>query len=281
MASDWRLDWGPSLPHAPACQAGMGAFPLPEIQGASCHDLRRAPSGPLCKTDSEVMNNSAADQGDIARARSRRRYWPAGTKRALAAGRTLRTQNPDLAGRAYDEGPGPSFHRHEVKPALQKISDMRLISIFEAHQEYAMVGARSKSPQVRKIQVLGHEKATLCLRGFPHEGIACSAKPLLWDRMDIVTQGPEPRSCTPGNVFIQFDSHATVVGRGPGAGAGRSSTAEAAANAMHARTCASVSPWNSSRMVSMVSPLARKASTMRRGILVPLRIGCPAQMSGS
>jgi hypothetical protein len=59
---------------------------------------------------------------------------------------------------------------------------------------------------------------------------------------------------------------------------GKSSSAEAAANAIAAWISKGLRPEKSARIASGVSPAARLASTVRGVTLVPLKTGSPPQM---
>ena len=79
------------------------------------------------------------------------------------------------------------------------------------------------------------------------------------------------------DVLVQLDSHPKD---GAGLG-GKSSAADAAANAIAARTCSTVRDGNALRMVSVESPSARLARTVRNVTRVPLKTVCVPQIFGS
>lgn len=102
-----------------------------------------------------------------------------------------------------------------------------------------------------------NEEATFTLGCCPHHVIVAPAQPLIEHRVDVETKRGEPGRGRPRQIFVKLQSQATFAFGGMGLGAGRSSAAEAAANAMTARTSSSVRLGNSARMVAAVSPWAR------------------------
>src|SRR5439155_10044912 len=93
---------------------------------------------------------------------------------------------------------------------------------------------------------------------------------------DLVTQLGEDRGKPGGQVLVELDVHG-LLGI---PGTGMSSCADAAANAMAARTSSSVRVGKSSSTSSVVAPSARLASTLRSVTRVPFRTGSPPQTFG-
>src|ERR1700733_7040787 len=104
-----------------------------------------------------------------------------------------------------------------------------------------------------------------------------SGERLLVDSVHIVTDVIQ-QDCKPnGEILVQLDLH-RISGT---AGKGKSSSADAAANAIAAWTSSSFRLGKSARISSGRSPSARLARTVRRVTRVPLNTGSPAQILGS
>lgn len=80
-----------------------------------------------------------------------------------------------------------------------------------------------------------------------------------------------------GQIFIQFDFHATDGAPGNG----KSSCTDAAANAMTALTCCSVNVGKLSTICFTESPSANDASTVRKVTRVPRKTASPPHIFGS
>src|SRR5215468_7968992 len=138
----------------------------------------------------------------------------------------------------------------------------------------AMVRAGSELPQVREIQVLGDQESGFLLRCFPNLSVLMADEPLFMYGMNVVTEAFQ-LGCKPeGEILVQLDFH-RMCGT---SGTGKSSSAEAAANAMAACTSSAFRLGKSARISSTESPSARLASTVRRVTRVPLKTGSPPQI---
>jgi len=94
------------------------------------------------------------------------------------------------------------------------------------------MSARYKLASIREIQILRDEKASFTLCSRPNIWIALPCKRFFYHCMHIVTQAAKLLGQRCGHVLVKFDFH-TDSGN---AGTGKSSSAEAAAKAMTART---------------------------------------------
>src|SRR5580704_6754151 len=95
--------------------------------------------------------------------------------------------------------------------------------------------------------------------------------------MHVVTDVFQQDCKLNGKILVQLDIH-RIIGT---AGKGKSSSADAAANAMAARISSAFKLGKSARISSTGSPSARLASTVRKVTRVPLNTGSPPQISGS
>jgi hypothetical protein len=129
-------------------------------------------------------------------------------------------------------------------------------------------------PQISKIQVLSDEKSLFALRDIPDLGVALSRQTFFHCCVDSMTEVSQRNRQTEREILVQLDLHRTWGV----SGTGKSSSAEAAANAIAARTCFAFRVGNCSRMVSTFSPVAREASTVRNVTRVPLNTGSPPQI---
>src|SRR5438445_13644323 len=89
--------------------------------------------------------------------------------------------------------------------------------------------------------------------------------------IDVVTKGREDRDKAVRQILVEFDLH-RLIGSST---KGRSSWAEAAANAMAARMSSSHSVGKSARISAVVAPSARLARTVFSVTRVPFRTGSP------
>jgi hypothetical protein len=105
----------------------------------------------------------------------------------------------------------------------------------------------------------------------PHGAVVLTPNAFAWYGIDIVPEVGEEWHQPGRQVLVELDPHRTWA-----APTGRSSCAEAAANAIAARTSASVSVGKSSRSSAVVAPSARLARTVRSVTLVPLDDGFSA-----
>lgn len=94
------------------------------------------------------------------------------------------------------------------------------------------MSARYKPAGIGEIQILRDQKASLTLCSRPNIWIALPCKRFFYHRMHIVTQGTKLLGQRYWHVLVKFDLHAGCGN----AGTGKSSSAEAAAKAITART---------------------------------------------
>jgi len=123
--------------------------------------------------------------------------------------------------------------------------------------------------------VLRDEEALRSLRCAPDVRVRMASKPLGGRRIHVVPQRRESRHERARHVLVELDLHYSAGTPGTG----RSSPADAAANAITARTCSSDTVGKSATISSMVAPSAKLASTVRSGTLVPRRTACPPHTS--
>lgn len=131
-------------------------------------------------------------------------------------------------------------------------------------------------PRVGEIEVLSDEESAGRLSGSPHDIVILSGDVLVRNRIDVVAEVGQELDKLMGQVLVQLDVH-----RPSAPATGRSSCAEAAANAMAARTSISVRVGKSLRISSVVAPSARLARIVRKVTLVPLITACPPATRGS
>src|SRR6266496_6247748 len=122
-----------------------------------------------------------------------------------------------------------------------------------------------KSSKVGKVQVLCDQESHISLRRFPHFAVAPATQILFSNGVNIVVETQQDYGQTRKKVLVEFDPHQKCGV----AGTGISSSAEAAANAIAARTCSALRDGKSARISSTESPAAKLASTMRRVTRVP------------
>jgi len=89
---------------------------------------------------------------------------------------------------------------------------------------------RREATQVREIQVLRNQKPGFLLCGFPNIIVRMADKMLIVNGMYIVTEAFQSNCKAEGEILVQLDSH-RMCGN---SGTGRSSSADAAANAIAA-----------------------------------------------
>jgi len=110
--------------------------------------------------------------------------------------------------------------------------------------------------------------------------LTCSCGLLRFELTGVVQYHCKPRVTLGAFAFrrtVEFDPHQKCGV----AGTGRSSSAEAAANAIAAFTCSTFRAGKSRRISSTESPAARLANTVRRVTRVPRNTGSPPQICGS
>lgn len=90
--------------------------------------------------------------------------------------------------------------------------------------------SRHEPPCVGEIQILRNQKAFFSLRRFPYFGVAAPDKAFLVHRLDIMSKRLQLGRNFDGQVFVKLDVH-RICGS---VGEGKSSSADAAANAMAA-----------------------------------------------
>src|SRR2546428_4054315 len=118
------------------------------------------------------------------------------------------------------------------------------------------MGAGRVPPHVRKIEILGNQKALGGLRRGPQMRVDATGQMFRANCIDVVTKGREDWDETVRQIFVEFDLH-RLIGVST---SGRSSWAEAAANAMAARTSSSESVGKSASISAVAAPSARLPS---------------------
>jgi len=106
------------------------------------------------------------------------------------------------------------------------------------------VCSRGEAAEIREIQILRDKKPSSRLGGFPDLSIVPPRQAFLRDGIGFVFQLSEGSSQPCRQVLVQFDLH-EMFGM---LGTGRSSSADAAANAITARTSPSVRVGKSARI---------------------------------
>lgn len=137
------------------------------------------------------------------------------------------------------------------------IRNAPLLCVRQPHNQDARVGARDEPASIRKIQILGDKKALFALSGCPYRVVVAAAEVLVEHGIDIKPERGKSRHQRARQVLVELQPQATFMLGGIGLGAGRSSAAEAAANAITARTSSSVRLGNSARIRCTGSPCAR------------------------
>ena len=151
----------------------------------------------------------------------------------------------------------------------------------QANQQDSRVATGRKTALIREIEVLCHQKPRLRLGSTPDIDVGPTTEAFIKDRVNVMAQRAKADGRRSRDVLVELQPHATFTSGGNGDGAGRSSTADAAANAMTARMASSETEGNSRRIASVVSPCARWARSIRTSTRVPLTTGCPPQMAVS
>lgn len=111
-----------------------------------------------------------------------------------------------------------------------------------------------EATDVRGVEVLRDQESLLGLTRRPDLVVRTPAEAFIERGIDVEAHRREStlRGC--GDVLIKLQLHATLTSGGSGEGAGKSSLADAAANAITARTSSSVRLGNSRRIVDTGSP---------------------------
>src|SRR5208282_963590 len=147
----------------------------------------------------------------------------------------------------------------------------------EPNEQDAVVCSGSEFSKVGEIQILRDQESRIPLRRVPNLAVAPTSQVLFANCVDIVLETRQDYGQTRGKVLVEFDFHQ----KWGVAGTGRSSSAEAAANAIAARTCSAFRAGKSARISSTESPAARLANTVRSITRVPRNTGSPPQICGS
>jgi len=123
--------------------------------------------------------------------------------------------------------------------AIQKSNPARLT---QPNQQNSFVSSRREAANIREIEILCDQETLRSLRHFPDACVILSAQSFLGNRVHLVPQLRQNLNQPDRKMFIQFDLHG-IFGM---LGTGRSSSAEAAAKAIAARTSSSLSVGKSS-----------------------------------
>ena len=146
----------------------------------------------------------------------------------------------NLPVRHENEAMRPRLHGFGIEDIHQPAGQGLPAGQPQPEERQAVVCARRKSADVGEIEVLGDEAAAAGLGGLPHIRIRMPGQSLQSHVVHLVAEASERSQERLRQILVEFDPHA---GMGA-AGTGRSSSAEAAANAMTARTAAGVG-WES------------------------------------
>ena len=136
------------------------------------------------------------------------------------------------------------------------------------------MNAGLEAPAVGEIQVLRDESTAFDSSLGPELGIVAAREIFLLGGMNIVSEAPQKSGDLQREILVELGFHWTLGT----AGMGRSSSAEAAANAIAAQTSSALRVGKSARMSSAPSPAARLANTVLSNTRVPLKIGSPPQI---
>ena len=139
-------------------------------------------------------------------------------------------QHSNLTFRSNNKTPGPIVGAALLKQFTYALNQISSTWGTQTHQQDAVVRTWGKSPRIREIQVLGDQKSRFLLRGFPNLAVSMADQPLIAKRMNVVTVAFQHGSKLERKILVQLNLHRM---RGT-AGTGKSSSAEAAANAMAA-----------------------------------------------
>jgi len=120
-----------------------------------------------------------------------------------------------------------------------------------------VVSTRGKLSGVGEVQILRDQKSLLTLSCTPHLRVDAATEALVKDRIDVVSKKREPFARRGWDIFVELEFQATLTSGGIGDGAGKSSLAAAAANAITARMSSSLKLGNSARISTLVDPCAR------------------------
>lgn len=156
----------------------------------------------------------------------------------------LRTANPELVVGHQHKRSFPGLHRFSLKQSLDAPDQGLPAGNSEAHEQETVVSTWSEAAEIGEIQILRDKKASSRLDGFPDLSIVPPRQAFLRDGIGLVSQLNEDSSQPGRQVLVQFDLH-EMLGM---LGTGRSSSAEAAANAITARTSRSVRVGKSARI---------------------------------
>src|SRR5579863_2237292 len=140
-----------------------------------------------------------------------------------------------------------------------------------------MVRTRREFPAVREVQILRDQRAPLSLRGAPKIRIGAAQELLSLHGVNVVPDVIQTGCNLQRQVLVQLCFH-RMSGA---AGTGRSSSADAAANAIAARRSSAFRVGKSARISSTESPAAKLANTVRKRTRVPLKTGSPPQIRRS
>ena len=100
----------------------------------------------------------------------------------------------------------------------------------EPDQKDSVMGSGSETPPVREVQVLCDQKTFFALSHFPDRAVRAPRQSFLPDSLNVVPQRCQHGRSLQREVFVELDFH-RICGAG---GTGKSSSADAAANAIAA-----------------------------------------------
>jgi hypothetical protein len=136
------------------------------------------------------------------------------------------------------------------------------------------MGSRDKKACIREIQILSNEKISDLLSNLPDLWILVAFQTFLGDSIDFMAELGKDSNESAGKILVELDLH-RILGT---FGVGRSSSAEAAAKAITARTSSSLRVGKSLSISSTRAPSARLARIVRIVTRVPLITGSPPQI---
>ena len=138
--------------------------------------------------------------------------------------------HPNLSSCRDNETAWPSADTLSLKQLLNALNQALSLRRTQADEQDSVVCPWRIATRIRKIQVLCYQKTFFALCRFPNLLIGTPGEPFLRCRMNIMPECFQLERDLQREVFVELDSH-RIWGTG---GTGRSSSADAAANAIAA-----------------------------------------------
>lgn len=153
-------------------------------------------------------------------------------------------QNTELVLSQDDETALPSAHVLDGENLSDRGRESAASGLTQPHEEDPAMRAGPEPPHIREIQILRDEEPALSLRSLPNSIIHVPLETLFVDGMHVMPQTVQLMGESGRQVLVQLD----LQWKAGTARRGRSSAAEAAANAMMALTLSSLKDGKSSRI---------------------------------